>query len=67
MRPGNLIHLKIINCLTCYDFGEIVDPLDQAKRRRCPCGAASEQPTGSEGIGVAFDPIEHISKDINEF
>ena len=35
-RSGNLLTLKIIKCLACYDFGEIIDPFDQAKRTRGP-------------------------------
>jgi hypothetical protein len=40
MRLGNLLTLKIIHCLTCYDFGEIIDPFDQARRVVCACRSA---------------------------
>lgn len=36
----NLIKLHIIKCLACYDNGEIIDPLDQAKRTPCACRPA---------------------------
>ncbi|KKL53722.1 hypothetical protein LCGC14_0937460 [marine sediment metagenome] len=42
MRPGNLLTLKIIKCLACYDFGEIIDPFDQAKRTPCACQPARQ-------------------------
>jgi hypothetical protein len=44
MRPGNLLALKIVKCLACYDYGVIVDRFDQDKRSPCECGAKKEPP-----------------------
>ena len=39
-RPRNLITLKEIRCLACYDFGEVIDKFDHSKRARCDCRPA---------------------------
>ncbi len=52
--------LHVINCMACYDVGEIIDPFDQARRRRCKCEAGREKAAASEN--KQGDDIEKTSE-----
>jgi hypothetical protein len=65
MRPGNLIRLKDIRCLACYDFGEIIDKLDHSKRRPCDCQREERSPTSDVPITRLWEQIRAMGK--NEF
>lgn len=41
-RPGNLMTLHVIDCLACYDLGEVINPFDHSERT--PCGCQAGQP-----------------------